>query len=659
VAARSLIACAVVATAAVGLVSACGASHTHAAIRVQVKVEWGAIAQRRPSTFSLTCKPTGGTLPYAGRICRDIARHGPAMLNPPKPRWSCGGTAGGPSLTVTTSTHGTTHTFGGEPWCDWPVGPSVEVYWAAIRHDVNALDRVEPTLRCEEDPVLLARPTPLASAVACVHGLWTPRSERLIRLAASVVPLSNPSPSKLFPHDIGAQACTFVGGGLSTHLIHGRCGVNVKRVWSTPIVTFVEAWPAGANHIRHHRWIVEIKDGQPRLARQSGPVPPRYWASANKQTTKRQPALAGFNPLSFTATGESDFWVLGTYPCSSRRCFTILQTNDGGKSFGRLDAPALPTSGTVPTLRFADSTDAFAFVQGVGGVFYATHDGGATWKRLSLGTLLAFASGGGNVYLVTAHCTLSRCSDYRFEHSPVSVNQWTSAPTPFTPDGSIVDLAAHGSSVWLLGTVRTNQRLQHDTLARSSDGGRTFVTGPGPCIPGLGGDLEPTSAPVIWATCPTGLMAGAWRSTDGGLTFTPLKTRGLVNSARLAAASDTTAVLAANGAGAPLLRTTDGGTTWSPVAGSDKVSYWPFIGFTDASVGAAIVQTGNAEVDALWRTTDGGLSWSVGALRSPNELVGVAPARGRRAHRRLGAGCGGAHCRGKAYRCACAGGLHP
>jgi photosystem II stability/assembly factor-like uncharacterized protein len=266
-------------------------------------------------------------------------------------------------------------------------------------------------------------------------------------------------------------------------------------------------------------------------------------------------------------------------------------------------------SGVVPTIRFADREDGFAFVQGVGGVLYATHDGGTTWHRLSLGTLLAFATGAGDVYVVTAHCTLQRCSSYRFERSPISANRWTTAATAFVPDGS-VSLAAHGSRVWLLGTVAGNERTQQDTLARSTDGGRTFVTGPGPCYPGLGGDLEPTSANVVWAVCPTGLMAGAWRSTDGGISFSHLNTPGLVNSARLAPASDTTAVLAANGAGARLLRTTDGGTTWLPASASAKASYWPFIGFTDAHVGAAIVQAGNAGIDVLWRTTDGGFNWS-------------------------------------------------
>jgi photosystem II stability/assembly factor-like uncharacterized protein len=302
--------------------------------------------------------------------------------------------------------------------------------------------------------------------------------------------------------------------------------------------------------------------------------------------------------VSFTAVSERSYWVLATGRC---RCFTILRTTNGGTSFVRVTAPPLPMSGTTPFLRFADRRDGFAFVPGVGGRFFATHDGGDTWTPVARGTLLAFATGGGNVYVVTASCTPQRCSGYRFGRAPVGGGAWSSRSLPFTPAASTFDLAAHGSSVWLLGTTQLNR---HDTIARSVDGGRTFVMGAGPCYSDLGGDLEPSSASVVWAICPTGLMSGAWRSTNGGVTFAPLKTRGLVNSAALAPASDTTAVLAGNGAGAPLLRTTNGGASWRPVTPkAGGYDYW--VGFTDAKVGVAIGSDG-----VLWRTTDSGASWS-------------------------------------------------
>jgi hypothetical protein len=303
--------------------------------------------------------------------------------------------------------------------------------------------------------------------------------------------------------------------------------------------------------------------------------------------------------VSFTAVSRRDYWVLTTGSC---RCFTILRTTDGGRSFVRLAAPPLPSNGTTPFLRFADRRDGYAFVPGLGGRLFATHDGGRTWARIARGTPLAFATGGGNVYLLTARCTVTRCSVYRFERASVSGGAWSSRPPPFVPAAADFDLAARGSDVWLLGAPRLDR---HAALARSTDGGRMFVVAPAPCYSDLGGRLEPTSASVVWAICPTGLMAGAWRSVDGGVHFTPLRTGGLVNSAALAPASDTTAVVAANGAGARLERTVDGGATWRPVGTPAMGDIWPFIGFTDSQVGVAIAGDG-----ALWRTTNGGVAWS-------------------------------------------------
>lgn len=325
-------------------------------------------------------------------------------------------------------------------------------------------------------------------------------------------------------------------------------------------------------------------------------------SSASAAATRRS-VPAGFQPLSFTAVSERDFWLLGTVPCHGRRCTAIVRTTDGGRSFAAVNAPELPSTGNTPELRFADHLDGFAFVPW-SGRFFATHDGGASWKRLNPGRILGFATGAGKVFVATSG---------RLEYSPVSADGWQSKPLPFPSDGSALALEAHRARLWLLGTPR-GTAPSHDVLARSSDAGRTFVTGPGPCVPGLGGELGPTSADVVWAVCPTGMLAGAWRSTNGGLTFRRLRTPQLVNSSQIAGASGTTAVLD-RGVAARLLRTTDGGRTWKPAKTPGRGTGVIWVGFTDARVGAALVQTGydetaRTQITALWRTTDGGANWS-------------------------------------------------
>jgi photosystem II stability/assembly factor-like uncharacterized protein len=115
------------------------------------------------------------------------------------------------------------------------------------------------------------------------------------------------------------------------------------------------------------------------------------------------------------------------------------------------------------------------------------------------------------------------------------------------------------------------------------------------------------------------MMAEAFRSSDGGSQWEPLHVGELENSALLAPASDTTAVIQPAQQG-ELLRTDDGGATWPAItpAGASG-SWWSWIGFTDEGTGSALEQ-GDAPAnwpwpngpypEQLWRTADGGATWS-------------------------------------------------
>jgi hypothetical protein len=268
------------------LVAAVGAAARPAAsprIRIHVELITYKLTVRHVQAFSLSCNPTNGNLPLAGRVCRDIALHPKAMLDPPHaglPRKSivCAGGPFMPQLAVTVTTDGRTRGIAGSPGCDWPGGQALAVYHDAAEGEKRFLGKSESELRCDEDPVLFQVPTPLASVVACRHGLWTPHSEHLIQLAEHSPALAPFEPAKLFPHDIGALPCTIhAGGAFPGQRLSGLCGVTMRNVWAKATVSFTEDWPSGAGKTARHIWRVAIRGGRAIGTSQTGPAPPQTW----------------------------------------------------------------------------------------------------------------------------------------------------------------------------------------------------------------------------------------------------------------------------------------------------------------------------------------------------------------------------------------------
>jgi hypothetical protein len=276
---RALAAC-VAASALVACGCGCAVGDRANAISVQVRVTTRDPGSNEPTErrYTLGCKPTSGTLPFAARLCADVARHPVSMLAPGRARSVCGGRAFGPVVEVQSVWNGRTRSFSGGPGCGWPGGTALAVYWAAANRDTKSLSAFEPRLRCDDDRTLLAIPPRWASIAACMHGLWTPRAERLIRLAGHLSQLAGLDARSLFPHEVGARRCAIQTGGPRRRTIYGLCGVTVKNAWSTPEVTFTEKWTwIGTHQPKRHRWRVSILNGIPHLAGQTGPIPPQLW----------------------------------------------------------------------------------------------------------------------------------------------------------------------------------------------------------------------------------------------------------------------------------------------------------------------------------------------------------------------------------------------
>jgi photosystem II stability/assembly factor-like uncharacterized protein len=316
----------------------------------------------------------------------------------------------------------------------------------------------------------------------------------------------------------------------------------------------------------------------------------------------------GFRPETAAAIGARDLWVLGEYGCSGGRCLALLRSTDSGSHFTRVALPPLPAAQAVdPRLVFADARDGFVYDIG-GSPLFATHDGGASWNRTGPDAdVTAFAVAGGYAYAVLGR--------QQFERSPVVRPAWRTLLLPFPTSGGPLDLAAHGSRVWVVGTSPSRKPVVHSKLGRSADRGSSFAVKAGPCEAGLPGWVIPVGKDGLWAVCSTGMMAALSLSTNDGRSFAirsfhdpgGVRQPTLINSADIAPASARIAVLS-RGAGGALLRTTDAGSRWSPVPGTADIDGASLLGFSTSRVGTAIVQRRDGGTE-LWRTTDAGASW--------------------------------------------------
>jgi len=310
------------------------------------------------------------------------------------------------------------------------------------------------------------------------------------------------------------------------------------------------------------------------------------------------PVPRGFGPESFTAISELSWWLLGSAPCASPPCTSIVRTTDGGRTFRGIPAPRTQR---VSQLRFADQRDGFAYGPGL----WVTHDGGGQWNQVPLSGLggntgnlevRELAASGGYVFAIVTNRSTGVGELMR---SPVNADVWSALPAA---GNAYAGLWVQGSEVLLEVSTQTG-----DQLRISHDGGQSFARYPVP--PSVACQFEEPAPPTVWAHCATGMLSGVWRTVERAPAFTPADggLPELPNSAAFGSASATTAVTGYR----QLYHTTDGGASWSQVAGPTGITWWQYIGFTDPTHGVAIGYAGSQQPsnERLYYTTDGGASY--------------------------------------------------
>ena len=339
------------------------------------------------------------------------------------------------------------------------------------------------------------------------------------------------------------------------------------------------------------------------------------------------PIPAGFVGADLSFVSANNGWALGTAPCATPTCTSLLSTSDGGKSWSGRPAPVAALVGDkactdqrtcISSLRFADSQHGYAF----GGALITTNDGGASWTRQVSPYVDALEATGGTVLRVvhtSAGCPPG-CT-YTVQRAAVGSATWKTLDTAAL-EGNRALLFRQGKAayVFVLKNPAGGAGDAHASLLVSRDDGSTWAQRNDPCglsAPNAPEELDATAA----AVAPDGSLAvlcanrssqrgSVVVSTDQARTFGPaaaLPSNALGVSVS-AASRSRFVVSATNGPSYELLLTTNTGATWTRVASTPNIAGATkgFLGFTTASVATA------AQPDRrhLWRSLDGGATWS-------------------------------------------------
>ena len=357
-----------------------------------------------------------------------------------------------------------------------------------------------------------------------------------------------------------------------------------------------------------------------------GPSASQPSAGPPSASPSSEPVPVGFAPMSVTFVSVDEGWVLGSAACGSGRCPAIERTNDGGRTWAMVPAPKAavaagygPYSGVtsgISGLRFATPSDGWAF----GPDLWATHDGGASWTKVSVpglssgSTLVALESAHGSVHAAFQ----AQGRGFPIATSPVGRDAWSVSPhqVPVVGGGPdpTIQFVLSGDTGWLL----ENNRM---VAAGAQLVNGTWQTWKPPCENVLLGPVNPAS---IAASSPTDVVVACdmfgdvngplgyhlFVSRDGGASFVAKGGRLPVDSINGVATPGTSTIVIAgwDSTEAVLVGSFDGGKTWSTVVRAGTVQLSD-LGFTTPSQGVVITNSASGS-SGLLMTRDGGHTWS-------------------------------------------------
>jgi len=330
------------------------------------------------------------------------------------------------------------------------------------------------------------------------------------------------------------------------------------------------------------------------------------------------PVPSGFAATSVTFVSADEAFVLGTAPCASKPCTSIVRTLNRGATWAGLPAPVAPLGEYTSTdhsavwgIRFADPAHGFVFGNGL----WETTNGGEHWGAAAGpgGSILDLEVIDGQVLALTQACSpQSGCAQSQTLYRRALDGGAWHVVTPVTK-AKVITTQARVAAV-----------LDGSSVVVTSDGGLSFAARATPCA------SAPTATTSVAVSGPDSLAllcAGeaamgsvqktVYVSDDLGAHWTRAGSPPLGGDPWAISAGTTSGLLVSAASGASwLYYSGDGGVRWSTAyEGLDGGSGFNDLGFTTPADGVAVsgpVYTdGNADgvPGKLLLTSDGGATW--------------------------------------------------
>jgi photosystem II stability/assembly factor-like uncharacterized protein len=340
-------------------------------------------------------------------------------------------------------------------------------------------------------------------------------------------------------------------------------------------------------------------------------------SAAARPASGNPPPPKGLEADSASFVTAQTGYVLGARHCSRLPCAARLsRTTNGGKTWSAVTTPAVslvepfsaaPASG-VDTVRFASASDGWLF----GPALWATTDGGAHWKRVSIpGDVVALATGGGEAYAATEapDGSLLAAKLYR---SAVGSSKWALV-RGVLPQAA---LTVSGHSVWA--------GIAPDLWTSTDSGARwTKLSFACPRSALSASAVAAASTADVAIACsdqgypqPGFSVKKVYTSVNGGRTFklvgSPPEPGQVLTLAMPPGRPKILDLAAASGASF-LYRSVTGGSAWKQTTFDDGGLSFRDFAFVSASTGYLVHYNGGPVIaygKGLMKTTNAGASWT-------------------------------------------------